>query len=79
MELLQEGKVNRDYRGCEILDSREYTCKLKEAICGEDGRESKYEYRIASTKFLPGNDRGFYNLFYEAFEYGQAHFLKAVF
>jgi len=29
--------------------------------------------------FLPGNDRGFYNLFYEAFEYGQAHFLKAVF
>ena len=28
---------------------------------------------------LPGNDRGFYNLFYEAFEYGQAHFLKAVF
>ncbi len=27
--------------------------KLKEAICGEDGRESKYEYRIASTKFLP--------------------------
>lgn len=79
LELLQEGKVNRDYRGCEILDSREYSCKLKEAICGEDGRESKYEYRIASTKFLPGNDRGFYNLFYEAFEYGQAHFLKAVF
>ena len=79
MELLQEGKVNRDYRGCEILDSREYSCKLKEAIRGEDGRESKYEYRIASTKFLPGNDRGFYNLFYEAFEYGQAHFLKAVF
>ena len=79
LELLQEGKVNRDYSGCEILDSREYTCKLKEAICGEDGRESKYEYRIASTKFLPGNDRGFYNLFYEAFEYGQAHFLKAVF
>ena len=70
LELLQEGKVNRDYRGCEILDSREYSCKLKEAICGEDGRESKYEYRIASTKFLPGNDRGFYNLFYEAFEYG---------
>lgn len=56
-----------------------YSCKLKEAICGEDGRESKYEYRIASTKFLPGNDRGFYNLFYEAFEYGQAYFLKAVF
>ena len=79
LELLQEEKVNRDYSGCEILDSREYTCKLKEAICGEDGRESKYEYRIASTKFLPGNDRGFYNLFYEAFEYGQAHFLKAVF
>ena len=79
LELLQEGKVNRDYSGCEILDSREYTCKLKEAICGEDGRESKYEYRIASTKFLLGNDRGFYNLFYEAFEYGQAHFLKAVF
>lgn len=79
LELLQEGKVNRDYRGCEILDSREYSCKLKEAICGEDGREPKYEYRIASTKFLPGNDRGFYNLFYEAFEYGQAHFLKAVF
>ena len=79
LELLQEGKVNRDYSGCEILDSREYSCKLKEAICGEDGRESKYEYRIASTKFLPGNDRGFYNLFYEAFEYGQAHFLKAVF
>ena len=67
LELLQEGKVNRDYRGCEILDSREYSCKLKEAICGEDGRESKYEYRIASTKFLPGNDRGFYKLFYEAF------------
>ena len=79
LELLQEGKVNRDYSGCEILDSREYTCKLKEAICGEDGRESQYEYRIASTKFLPGNDRGFYNLFYEAFEYGQAYFLKAVF
>ena len=79
LELLQEGKVNRDYRGCEILDSKEYSCKLKEAICGEDGRESKYEYRIASTRFLPGNDRGFYNLFYEAFEYGQAHFLKAVF
>ena len=79
MELLQEEKVNRDYSGCEILDSREYTCKLKEAICDEDGRESEYEYRIASTRFLPGNDRGFYNLFYEAFEYGQAHFLKAVF
>ena len=67
------------FRYAVIRDSREYTCKLKEAICGEDGRESKYEYRIASTKFLPGNDRGFYNLFYEAFEYGQAHFLKAVF
>ena len=72
-----ENREKRD--SVKILDSREYSCKLKEAICGEDGRESKYEYRIASTKFLPGNDRGFYNLFYEAFEYGQAHFLKAVF
>ena len=52
---------------------------VKKKFVGEDRRESKYEYRIASTKFLPGNDRGFYNLFYEAFEYGQAHFLKAVF
>lgn len=64
-----------------VTDENSGKCMLpvKKKFVGEDGRESKYEYRIASTKFLPGNDRGFYNLFYEAFEYGQAHFLKAVF
>lgn len=79
LKFLKEGKVNRDYHGHEILDSREYNCKLKEAICSissADQGESEYEYRIASTRFLPGNDRGFSSLFYEALEYSQAHFLK---
>ena len=35
LELLQEGKVNRDYRGCEILDSREYSCNNSMFSCIE--------------------------------------------
>ncbi len=76
LEYLKEGKVNRNDRDHEILDSREYTVGLKEKIMDVKGSGSDYEYKIASVRFLPHEYGGFRLLFLEALKYGQAHFLE---
>ncbi len=76
LEYLKEGKVNRDTKGRKLLDPEEYSMKLKEKIMDSNGGPSDYEYRVASTRFLPREYRGFKLLFLEALKYGQAHFLE---
>ena len=74
LEFLAAGKVNKDSY---MLDENEYKVKLKGDI--DEEQNSRYEYRIASTQFLPGHTKGFNTLFFEAIKYHQDHFLTASF
>ena len=78
LRLLREGRVNREANGKERLCPEEFTDNLKQAIEQEHGGCSVYEYRVASTRFLPENSKGFQSLFFEALEYGKGHFLRAI-
>ncbi len=76
LKYMNEGKVNRDIMGHEIVDPEEYTLRLKEKIIGKKGSQSDYEYKIASIRFLPQEYRGFQLIFFEALKYEQAHFIE---
>ncbi len=73
LKLLGEGKVNRDLRtGNPELDPKEYSENLKNDIMING--EEKYEYHIASARFLPGECKEFKHLFKSAIKYNEAEF-----
>ena len=69
LEYMNQGKVNINANGDEIIDPKEYSIHLKEKI-------PNYEHKIASIRFLPKEYQGFSLLFLEALKYGQPHFLE---
>ena len=73
LKLLDEGKVNRNLStGNPEFDPKEYSENLKNDIMING--EEKYEYHIASVRFLPGECKEFKHLFKSAIKYNEAEF-----
>ena len=76
-DYLTEAENNSSWNSANELTEMQRQ-ELYEDILQHEKEGAKYEYHLASTRFLPGDDRGFKKLFYEALTYGADHFLVPV-
>ena len=74
LEYLDDHKVNYDLDGKPIFHPEEYSKKLYQDMKHKENEESRYEYHVASAKFLPGEYKKFNHLFECAIKYNEDHF-----